>query len=116
MAVMLGFCMEKQMAMRKRTDKPCEGCGALMVDVPEKRRFCDACRLARNADNSARWRAQQALTAGSAPKPREGRHASAPRASVAAALTLDYVAMQATNEGISYGGYSVKHGLYEKHI
>lgn len=104
--------------MRKlhKTAKPCEGCGALMVDVPEKRRFCDACRRTRNADNSARWRAQQALAAGRAPKPREGRHASAPRAQVATALPLDYVAVQATSEGISYGGYSVKHRLYEKHI
>lgn len=102
--------------MRKRADKPCEGCGALMVDVPEKRRFCDACRKAHNAHNSARWRAQQALAAGRAPKLREGRHASAPRAPVPQDLTLDYVAMQATNEGISYGAYSVRHGLYQKHI
>ena len=107
--------MEKQMDMRKRTDKPCESCGAPMQDVPAKRCFCDACRRSRNAHNSARWRAQQALAAGRAPKPREGRHAAAPRAPVPQDLTLGYVAMQATNEGISYGAYSVRHGLYKHH-
>lgn len=111
----------------KRTDKTCEGCGAWMIDVPANRRFCDVCRKVRHAESNTQWSARQDLAAGrtpkpregrhaAAPKPREGRHAAAPKPPVAKALPLDYVAVQATNEGISYGGYSVKHRLYEKHI
>ena len=100
----------------KRTDKTCEGCGAWMIDVPANRRFCDVCRKVRHAESNTQWSARQDLAAGRTPKPREGRHAAAPKPPVATALPLDYVAMQATNEGISYGTYSVRHELYEKHI
>lgn len=99
------------MTMNKSTDKPCEGCGALMIDVPANRRFCDVCRRTRNADNSARWRAQQALAAGRASKPREGRHAAAPKAPEHVYLTLDEVAARAVAEGISYGKYVSKYEL-----
>ena len=44
------------MAKLKGIDKPCEACGALMVDAPPMRRFCNACADKRNKANKDRRR------------------------------------------------------------
>ena len=88
-------------------DKPCDGCGQIMRQVDQLKQFCPACLQERRREqwrriNRERYRRVSEPDAGPPLPP--GR------------LSVDDVARLAQLEGISYGQYSVRHGLYGKHI
>ena len=85
-----------------RINKPCEDCGCMMMQVDHFRRFCPDCRRARRR---AQWRMYSRRVYSKAL--RQAAEPAQPRG-----MSVDEVARRAAQEGISYGQYSVRHGLY----
>lgn len=86
--------------MRKtaqRVDKTCVLCGAQMVRVHYNAKYCESCRRTMRNSTKARW---AEITAGHSPADRRK------------GPTLRQIVRQAAAEGLSYGQYCVRHGLY----
>ena len=87
-------------------DKPCAACGRIMRQVDQLKQFCPDCLQERRR---AQWRRidreryYQAVQPPGHPELPPGR------------LRVDDVARLAALEGISYGQYCVRHGLYKHH-
>ena len=88
----------KKAAKSQTVEKRCEFCGKTFRTSRGNKIFCsfDCCRKAHNAQNAA-----------------EGTHIlEPPRRMPPPKISADEVTAAANAEGLSYGQYSVKHGLY----
>jgi ribosomal protein S27AE len=124
----------------KRVNKSCAQCGAPLIGVAPHQQFCPACAKQRAEDSRRRSRAnrvelqyRRCLQCGNFFIARSSRQkyccqrceliancklsdpeiASGPeQRSAPPKLSADEVTLAARAEGLSYGQYSVKHGLY----
>lgn len=95
-------------AMKKSThiiDKPCEDCGEMMYGVTKQKHICPKCKVQR-----AKMRKLFGVKRQSELDEilqRSARPGHAPKLS-----SLEETALKADQEGLSYGYYVLKHGLF----